>query len=260
MRKLPDIKRLVVKVGTSTLTYENGRLNLGRIQNLARVLSDVKNSGVDLVLVTSGAIGVGVETMGLGHRPESVAEKQAAAAVGQPQLMEIYEDSFGKYNTKVAQILLTKYLLTDTKMHANATATFEALLDADVLPIVNENDTVVTDEILFGDNDTLSAHIATLVQADLLLILTDIDGLYDKNPLENPDATLISSLPNVTEDVKVLAGGSSSNRGTGGMITKLEAAEIAQKAQVPTLIMNGTEPDLIYQALKGEELGTIIGA
>lgn len=256
MRNLEKINRLVIKVGTSTLTYENGSLNLKRIEALTRVISDLKNSGKQIVLVSSGAIGVGAQKLGLNHRPKTVMEKQAAAAIGQTQLMEIYDEFFRRYNHLIGQVLLTHLVLTDQKMHNNAVNTFQTLLEYGAIPIVNENDTVVTDEILFGDNDTLSAHIANMVHADLLIMLTDIDGLYEENPNDNPQAKLLSEISVITDSIKKMAGGSSSNRGTGGMQTKLEAACIAQKSHTKTVIMSGDDPTKIYALLEGEHIGT----
>ncbi|WP_096817471.1 glutamate 5-kinase [Lactococcus fujiensis] len=256
MRNFENINRIVIKVGTSTLTYENGSLNLRRIEQLARVISDLQNSGKHIVLVSSGAIGVGAQKMGLDHRPTTVKGKQAAAAIGQAQLMEIYDEFFRQYNQLIGQVLLTHMVLTDDKMHQNAINTFQTLLEYNAIPIVNENDTVVTDEIVFGDNDTLSAHIARMVDADLLIMLTDIDGLYDEDPNENLDAKLISEVNVITDKIKQMAGGAGSNRGTGGMQTKLIAAEIAQGSSTKTVIMNGNNPTKIYDLLEGEKIGT----
>ena len=256
MRNLSNVEKIVVKVGTSTLTYENGRLNFKRIEVLARVLSDLQNAGKSVVLVSSGAIGVGRQIMGLDHRPSTVQEKQAAAAVGQPQLMEIYDEFFRKYSQKTAQILLTHMVIDNVQMYKNAVNTLKNLCDYQIIPIVNENDTVVTDEILFGDNDTLSAHIAQMVQADLLILLTDIDGLYDADPSKNSEARLILKIEKISDEIKAMAGDSASNRGTGGMLTKIAAAEIAHKFGTKTIIMNGESPENIYNILEGEEIGT----
>jgi len=256
MRALSNVKRIVVKVGTSTLTYENGRLNIRGIEKLVRVLADLRNSGHEIVLVSSGAIGVGASKLAFDHRPQEVREKQAAASVGQPLLMEIYDEFFRKYNQTIGQILLTKNVLINQQMHENAVNTFSTLFEYGVIPIVNENDTVVTDEILFGDNDTLSAYIADIVEADLLLLLTDIDGLYDKNPKEFPEAKLLHEVTELTNEVRAAAGGVSSNRGTGGMQTKLLAVEVAAKAGAKTIIMNGAEPAEIYRVLEGEQIGS----
>lgn len=256
MRNLKDVETIVVKVGTSTLTYENGRLNLRRIEILVRVLSDLQNAGKHVILVSSGAIGVGWQVMGLDHRPNTVPEKQAAAAIGQPQLMSIYENFFRKYNQKNAQILLTHMVIDDPQMHENAINTLSALLDYKVIPIVNENDTVVTDEIRVGDNDTLSAYIAQMVKADLLILLTDIDGFYNSNPSCNPDAKFISEVMKITKEIESMAGDSASDLGTGGMRTKLIAAKIAHSVGTKTIIMNGESPENIYRVLEGDIIGT----
>ena len=250
IRKLPDINKIVIKVGTSTLTYENGELNLRRIEELARVIADIKNSGKDVILVTSGAIGAGVGRLGLGARPTVVKQKQATAAVGQCQLMCIYDEFFRRYNKTAGQILLTKDVVTNEKMHENAINTFDALLSYGVIPIVNENDAVSTHEILFGDNDTLSAHVASITKADLLIILTDVDGLYDENKIT------IHEISEITDNIRNLVGGAGSKQGVGGMVTKLMAVEIAAEAGAKTIIMNGKQPSLIYNILEGEEIGT----
>jgi len=250
MRKLTEINKIVIKVGTSTLTYENGELNLRRIEELAQVIADIKNSGKDVILVTSGAIGAGVGRLRLSARPTIIKQKQATAAVGQCQLMCIYDEFFRRYNKTAGQILLTKDVVTNTKMHENAINTFDALLSYGVIPIVNENDAVSTDEILFGDNDTLSAHVASITKADLLIILTDVDGLYDENK------NTIHEVTEITENIKNLVGGAGSKLGVGGMITKLMAVEIATEAGTKTIIMNGKKPSLIYNVLEGEKIGT----
>ena len=255
MRNLVNIKIIVIKVGTSTLTFDNGSLNLKRIEELVRVISDIKNSGKHVILVSSGAIGVGVSRLRLPERPSDVKGKQAAAAVGQCQLMSIYDEFFRRYNQVVGQVLLTKDVITNETMHENAINTFDALLNYGVIPIVNENDTVSTYEIMFGDNDTLSAYVADIVGADLLIMLTDIDGLYDKNPAE-PGAKLISTVNEITADIRKSAGGVGSSRGTGGMATKIMAVEIAANSGAQTIIMDGKSPALIYDVLDGAEIGT----
>ena len=249
---------VVVKIGTSSLTFANGKMNFQRIEKLVRVLSDIKNSGKNVVLVSSGAIGVGVSKLNLPERPTSVQQKQATAAVGQCQLMSIYDKFFSEYNQIVSQILLTKFVIDNEKSRSNAVNTFKTLLEMGVIPIVNENDVISTEEIEFGDNDTLSAYVAELVHADLLIIMTDIDGCYDKNPKTNPDATLIREIYSITDELKENAGGAGTRLGTGGMVTKLLAAEIAQKSNVNTVIVNGDDPKIIYDIINGEEKGTII--
>jgi len=255
MRNLKDANTIVIKVGTSTLTFENGSLNLKRIEELVRVIADIKNSGKNVILVSSGAIGVGVSRLRLRERPNDIKGKQAAAAVGQCQLMSIYDEFFRRYNQVVGQVLLTKDVITNEKMHENAVNTFDALLGFGVIPIVNENDTISTYEIMFGDNDTLSAYVANIVNADLLIMLTDIDGLYDKNPAK-PGAKLINEVREITDDIRKSAGGVGSSRGTGGMATKIMAVEIAANSGAQTIIMDGQNPAQIYNALEGAEIGT----
>lgn len=261
MRNFSDVKRIVIKVGTSTLTFENGELNLRRIQELALVVADVRNSGKDVILVSSGAVGAGVGRLGLKSRPTAIKEKQAAAAVGQSQLVCIYDEFFRKYNKTVGQVLLTRDVVVNEAMHENVVNTFETLLDFGVIPIVNENDSVSIAEIIvddnetFSDNDTLSAHVANIVNADLLIMLSDIDGLYDRNPAE-PDAKLISEVTEITEEIKKMAGGAGSTLGTGGMVTKILAVEIAKNSGTKTLLINGNNPAQIYNVLEGEEIGT----
>ncbi len=252
-----SIKKIVVKVGTSTLTYETGLLNLRRIELLARVLSDIKNSGVEVVLVSSGAISVGVGKLGISKRPQLTKEKQAVAAVGQVELMNLYSTLFGEYSVTVAQLLLTKDVLDGGERQTNAFATLQTLLSLNVIPIINENDTISTDEIEFGDNDTLSAYVATLVEADLLVLLTDIDGLYDSDPRQNKDVRLIECVETITDEIRCIAGGSGTKRGTGGMVTKLDAAEIAAKSGISTVIASGENPAVLYDIIDGKPTGTI---
>ncbi len=249
---------VVVKIGTSSLTYANGKMNYRRIEKLVMVLSDLKNQGKNVVLVSSGAIGVGVAKLNLPKKPTEVKEKQATAAVGQCQLMAIYDKFFAQYGQDVAQILITKYIIDNEHSRSNAVNTFSTLLQMGVIPIVNENDVISTEEIEFGDNDTLSAYVARLVKADLLIILTDIDGYYNDNPKVNPDAKLIHDIYEITDELKEKAGGAGSKLGTGGMITKLIAAEIAQKDEITTVIAQGDDPEIIYQIVDGEAVGTIV--
>ena len=255
MRNFKETAKIVVKVGTSSLTFKNGSLNLKKIESLARVVTDLKNSGKEVVLVSSGAIGVGVSRLNLKSRPEDSPGKQAMAAIGQCQLMSIYDEFFRKYNQIVGQVLLTKDVVVNDKMNKNAVNTFTALLAYGVIPIVNENDTVSTDEIEFGDNDTLSAYVANIINADLLIMLTDIDGLYDKNPCEE-GAKLITEVNAITNSIRQVAGGAGSSRGTGGMQTKIMAAEIAAKTKTKTIIMSGEDPSLIYDVFDGADVGT----
>ena len=257
MSGLADARRLVVKVGTSTLTYENGRLNLRRIESLVRVLSDFKNAGREIVLVTSGAIGVGAGHLGLRERPHDIGGKQAAAAVGQCELMYDYDKHFSEYGHVTAQVLLTRDVVEDAQRKTNVVNTLCRLLEYGAVPIINENDTVATEEIEFGDNDTLSALVAELVGAQGLVLLTDIDGLYDSDPHRHPDAKRIDTVTCIDDALYALAGGAGSNRGTGGMITKLHAAAIAMDAGIPTVIMDGARPSRLYDLLEGQPLGTL---
>ncbi|MBE7026762.1 MAG: glutamate 5-kinase [Ruminococcaceae bacterium] len=253
---LKNMNRIVFKVGTSTLTYENGKINIQRVEKLSRVLCDLRNSGKDIVLVSSGAIAVGVAKTGCGERPKSLPHKQALAAVGQSELMYLYDKLFSEYNNTVAQLLLTADVLEHDLRKQNAQNTFETLLDLGIIPIVNENDTISTEQIEFGDNDTLSALVAELIHADLLVILSDIDGLYDKDPKESADAKLIHIVEKIDDSIKECAGGAGSRRGTGGMITKIKAGEIANNAGIDMLIINGNDPYDIYKALNDENIGT----
>ncbi len=259
-RNFKNVKRVVFKVGTSTLTYDNGKLNIKKIEALVRVLSDLRNSGMDVVLVSSGAIGVGVAKIGRNERPKALPHKQAMAAIGQCELMYLYDKLFSEYHNNVAQILLTPDVVDNPIRKHNAQNTFETLMEYEVIPVVNENDTVSTEEVEFGDNDTLSAIVAKLVGADLLVILSDIDGLYDKNPKSNTDAKLIGEVFEVDGEIEALAGGAGSNRGTGGMITKLRAAKIANGAGIDMIIASGDEPSKIYDVLNGEQIGTVFYA
>ena len=254
------MKRIVVKVGTSTLTYENGKMNIRRMSKLAEVLSDIANSGVEVVLVSSGAIGVGVQKLGLTQKPKSTRGQQAAASVGQSELMFIYDKLFGEYNQNISQLLLTSEDIENEKRRENLLATFETLLEYGVIPIVNENDSTTTDEIEFGDNDTLSALTAKLLGADMLIILSDINGLYDKDPNRYEDAKIIHTVQQVDGAVYEMAGGAGSRMGTGGMKTKLDAAVIATAAHMDMVIMNGSDPTELYKVMDGEEVGTVFKA
>lgn len=253
---MADYNRIVVKVGTSTLTYGNGKLNLSRIERLAMILSDLANQNRDVVLVTSGAIGVGMSRMGFKKKPTDIALKQAMAAVGQGMLMQIYEKMFSEFGRVVAQILITKEDIFLADRNANAINTFNALLDHSIIPIVNENDTIATDEIKIGDNDVLSAYVAKLINADLLILLSDIDGLYDKDP-SFEGAELIKRVYNIDDKINSIAKGAVSNLGTGGMKTKINAARIAMENGIVMAIVNGSRPDNIYDIISGKELGTL---
>lgn len=256
MAVLKDVKRLVVKVGTSTLTYDTGKTNIRRMHKLVSVLSDIVNSGIEVALVTSGAIGVGVGKLGLKERPSDISGRQAAATVGQCELMFMYDKLFGEYGHTVGQLLITKSDVDSEERRKNLVNTFDKLFDYGAVPIVNENDSVAIDEIVYGDNDSLSAIVAKLVNADALIILTDIDGLYDDNPNENEDANLISQVDEITDELIAVAGGHGSRFSTGGMVTKLHAAQIAMDAGIDTIVMNGAAPESIYKALDGKQIGT----
>jgi glutamate 5-kinase len=248
--------RIVIKVGTSTLAYQTGLINIRRVEELCRVMSDLKNAGHELVLISSGAIGMGVGKLGLGKRPTDIPTKQAAAAIGQCELMYTYDKLFGEYNHTVAQILLTGADIENETRRTNFHNTMFRLLEFGVLPIINENDTVATDEIVIGDNDTLGAIVAANVNADLLILLSDIDGLYTKDPHKYADAELIPVVEALTPAVMALAEGKGSELGTGGMKTKLRAAEIAVGAGIDMIIANGSEPNLLYNVIDGKPFGT----
>ena len=252
--------RIVVKVGTSTLAHAGGRLNIRRVELLCKVLSDLKNADCEIVLVSSGAIGMGVGKLGLKGRPEDMPGKQAAAAIGQCELMYTYDKLFAEYNHTVAQILLTADDIQDKRHSSHVHDTLERLLCWGVLPIVNENDAVAIDEIgihtTIGENDSLSAVVAKLINADLLVLLSDIDGLYTDDPRKNPDATLIPEVTEITPEILSLAGGAGSSLGSGGMATKLKAAQIATDAGIDMVITNGEEPERLYALLEGKPIGT----
>lgn len=248
--------KIVVKVGTSTLTYTTGHLNIRRVEELCRVLSDLKNAGHQVMLVSSGAIGMGVGKLGMKTRPTEMRDKQAAAAVGQCELMYTYDKLFGQYSHTIAQILLTGEDLENDARRHNVENTLSRLFELDVLPVINENDTVATNEIAVGDNDTLAAIVAKCVNADLLVLLTDIDGLYTADPRTDPGATIISRVDAVTPEVLALAGGKGSSLGTGGMATKLSAAQIAMQAGIDMVIAGGDKPERLYDIVSGERVGT----
>lgn len=254
---IKNTKRLVVKVGSSTLTHNNGKLNLKKIDEIARVLSDLRNRGIDVVLVSSGAVAAGISKLGLVEKPKTIKQKQAVASVGQLELMHIYDKSFGEYAQNIAQMLLTKSITQDKTLRTNTLNTVETLFEYNVIPIINENDTIATDEIVYGDNDTLSAVTASLINAELLIILSDIDGLYDDNPSINSNAKIISMVKEVTDEIEAMAGDTTSKVGTGGMITKLQAAKIANQAGCSMIIANGKQPEVIYDILDGKQKGTL---
>lgn len=254
---LKGIKSLVVKVGTSTLTYETGKTNIRRMARLCSVLSDLHNAGLNVVLVTSGAIGVGVGKLGLTEKPHDVPGRQAAACVGQCELMFMYDKFFSEYGQKTGQLLVTRDDFENNARRDNLSNAFQKLFEYGAIPIVNENDSVATEEIVFGDNDSLSATVATLIKADALVILSDIDGLFDANPNENEDARLIPVVEKIDEKLLAVCGNAGTSRGTGGMVTKVHAAQIAGKAGIPTVVMNGSEPQDIYRLIDGRQVGTL---
>lgn len=248
--------RIVVKVGTSTLTHAIGNLNIRRVDKLCRVLSDIKNAGHEVILVSSGAVGMGVGKLSLKERPSDIPSKQAVAAVGQCELMYTYDRAFSEHNHVVAQILLSADDVEDPERRRNFHNTIFRLLELGALPIINENDTVATTELTIGDNDTLSAIVAVSAGADLLILLSDINGLYTADPRKDPDATLVRQVHGVTPEIIALAGGKGSALGTGGMATKLKAAQIANEAGIDMIIANGSDPDILYQIMDGEAVGT----
>ena len=248
--------RIVIKVGTSTLAHATGRINIRRVEQLCKVMSDLKNAGHEIVLVSSGAIGMGVGKLLLKERPADMATKQAAAAVGQCELMYTYDKLFEEYRHTVAQILLTGDDLNDEKRRGNFHQTLFRLLELGALPVINENDTVSTEEIGIGDNDTLGAIVAVNAGADLLVLLSDIDGLYDADPHTHPDARLIPLVSELNDEVLALAGGAGSKLGTGGMATKLHAAQIATEAGIDMVIANGEYPEKLYDIVDGKAIGT----
>jgi glutamate 5-kinase len=256
---LKNAKRIVIKIGTSSITYNNGNINLRKMEQLAKILTDLKNSGKEIVLVSSGAIGAGMNKLGLKKKPNVLRERQATAAVGQALLMQFYEKFFNEYNQTIAQLLLTKDVITDKIKRNNTENTFSTLLKMGVIPIANENDSVATDEIegsKIGDNDTLSSMVAILVKADLLIMLSDIDGLYDSSPNSNPDAKLIPLVEEITPEIYNIAGGSESLIGTGGMYTKIRSAEYLMNEGIHTIIANGQNVNVIYDILEGKDIGT----
>jgi len=257
MLDLSSVRRIVVKVGSSTLTHEGGRLNFRRIDSLVRVLSDLENSGKQVVLVSSGAQAAGVAKLGLGKKPADLPGRQAVAAVGQCEIMHIYDKAFEEYGQKVAQILLTRDVIDVPSRLQNVHNTFETLFSMGALPIVNENDSVAVDELVIGENDSLSAMVACICGADLLIILSDIEGLYDKDPRRFPDARLIPVVEKITDEIRASAGGAGSDRGTGGMATKIHAAELCHESNIPMLILNGEDPALLYDVFEGKPAGTL---
>ena len=248
--------RIVIKIGTTTLAHPTGHLNIRRVEELCKIISDIKNAGHEVIVVSSGAIGMGVGKLGLRTRPSDMPTKQAAAAVGQCELMYTYDKLFSEYHHTVAQLLITGDDVANEERHSNFSNTLSRLLELSAIPIINENDTVSTAEIVIGDNDTLAAIVAESVKADLLVLLSDIDGLYTADPHTDPSATLIPHIEKVDESVMALAGVSASNQGTGGMVTKLRAASICLACGCDMIIANGAEPVNLYKILSGEAVGT----
>ena len=248
--------RIVVKIGTSTLAHSTGHLNIRRVEQLCKVMSDIKNAGHEVILVSSGAIGMGVGKLGLRERPKDIPTKQAAAAVGQCELMYTYDKLFSEYHHTVAQLLITGDDTKNAARHQNFTNTLNRLLQLGALPIINENDTVSTDEIVIGDNDTLGAIVAKSVHADLLILLSDIDGLYTADPHKDPTAKLLPRVTAIDQSILDLAGVSSTTQGTGGMVTKLRAAQICLECGCDMVIANGHDPENLYTILDGKNVGT----
>lgn len=254
-------QRIVVKVGSSTLTHpETGAMNLTKMERLVRILADIRNSGKDVVLVSSGAIAVGRKAMNITERPKEQDLKQACAAIGQSRLMMVYQRLFAEYNKITAQVLITKDTMIQDTMRRNARSTFMKLLEMGTIPVVNENDTVATDEIEFGDNDTLSAIVAALIHADLLIILSDQDGFFTDDPRKNPDAKLVEEITFITDELEAMAGGAGSDVGTGGMAAKVSAARIANDAGADMIIANGNDMNNITKVLEGQNVGTLFRA
>lgn len=248
--------RIVIKVGTSTLAHPTGHLNIRRVENICKILSDIKNAGNEVILVSSGAIGMGVGKLGLRTRPSDIPTKQAAAAVGQCELMYTYDKLFNEYNHTVGQLLITGDDVKNETRHNNFTNTINRLLELDAIPIINENDTVATNEIVIGDNDTLAAIVSECVKADKLVLLSDIDGLYTSDPHKDPNAKLISRITKIDDSVRALAGGSAGDQGTGGMTTKIQAAEICMNCGCEMIITNGNDPENLYLIVDGKQVGT----
>ena len=248
--------RVVIKVGTSTLAHSGGRINIRRVEELCKVISDLKNAGHEIILVSSGAIGMGVGKLSLDKKPSDMPTKQAAAAVGQCELMYVYDKLFSEYNHTVAQILITGEDIDNEVRRTNIENTMERLLELNVLPIVNENDSIATTEIVIGDNDTLSAIVSTTVEADLLIILSDIDGLFTADPHIDENAILLDTVYDITPEIEGMIGGAGSKLGTGGMVTKINAAKTVLAKGIDMVIANGKSPDILYDIIDGKKVGT----
>lgn len=258
--KLKQAKKVVIKIGTSSLMYKEAGINLRRIHKLSEIISDLMNEGLDVILVSSGAIGVGVKMLRLPEKPKTVEGRQAVAAVGQVDLMKLYSMAFADYGYCVGQILLTKNILDNEESKNHSVNTFTELLKMRIVPIVNENDTVAVDEIKFGDNDSLSYLVASINNADLLIILTDIDGFYSNNPNEDPNAVLYHTIEDLSEKIEEVAGGAGSKLGTGGMLTKVHASRLAAAQGINAVIANGDDPKIIHNILDGMDVGTLFVA
>jgi glutamate 5-kinase len=253
---LKDKNKIVVKVGTSTLTFPNGRLNFQRIEALVKALSSIHEMGKKVVLVSSGSIAAGSGRLGLTKKPTELAKKQALAALGQAELIKIYQKFFEQYNKISAQVLLTRDVMVMPNRNKNAKNTLNTLIDMKIIPIINENDTISTDEIIFGDNDTLSANVATLIEADLLIMLSDINGLYSADPKTDPSASIISTVYEINKEIEELAKGEGTDFATGGMITKITAAKMCKEKNIDTVLINGNDPKNIFKVLQGIVIGT----
>ena len=258
MKKISERKRIVVKVGTSTLTHKTGRLNIRRVEQLVKTLADLYNAGHEVILVSSGAIGLGMGKLGLRERPKDTKGKQACAAVGQCELMYMYDNLFSNYSITVAQLLLTKYILLEDR-RTNVENSLETLLSMGVIPVVNENDTVAIDELELevGENDSLAAIVATIAKADLFIMMSDIDGLFDKDPNSSDDAQMIPVVQEITDEIRGVAGGVTTYVGTGGMRTKIRAEEIALEAGIDVVLMNGKTPKKLYDLFEDKPVGTL---
>lgn len=258
MKKISERKRIVVKVGTSTLTHKTGRLNIRRVEQLVKTLADLYNAGHEVILVSSGAIGLGMGKLGLRERPKDTKGKQACAAVGQCELMYMYDNLFSNYSITVAQLLLTKYILLEDR-RTNVENSLETLLSMGVIPVVNENDTVAIDELELevGENDSLAVIVATIAKADLFIMMSDIDGLFDKDPNSSDDAQMIPVVQEITDEIRGVAGGVTTNVGTGGMRTKIRAVEIAFEAGIDVVLMNGKTPKKLYDLFEDKPVGTL---
>ena len=261
MSDMSKKKRIVVKVGTSTLTHGTGRLNIRRVEILVKTLADFQNAGHEIILVSSGAIGLGMAKLGLMNKPKDTPTKQACASIGQCELMYLYDDLFSNYGINVAQMLLTKYILLEGRKE-NVENALARIIQLGAIPIVNENDTVAIDELELemGENDSLAANVAVLAKADLLIIMSDIEGLFDKDPHKYDDAELIPVVQSITDEIRALAGGAGSKLGTGGMATKIKAAEIARQGGIDLIIMNGRDPRRLYKIFENKPVGTLFKA